>query len=58
MLRRAFDATMRDPEFLSEAATAKLEIDPMPGEKLAEIVERTLRVSPDTVKRAKVAMTK
>jgi tripartite-type tricarboxylate transporter receptor subunit TctC len=58
MLRRAFDATMRDPEFLAEAATSKLEIDPMPGEKLAEIVGRTLRVSPDTINRAKVAMTK
>ena len=56
MLRKAFDATMRDPEFLAEAAHSKLEIDPMPGEKLADIVERTLRVSPDTIKRAKVAM--
>jgi tripartite-type tricarboxylate transporter receptor subunit TctC len=55
-LRAAFNATMKDPEFLAEAAHAKLEIDPMPGEKLAEIAERTLRVSSDTITRAKVAM--
>ena len=58
ILRAAFNATMKDPDFLAEAATAKLEIDPMPGEKLAEIAERTLRVSPDTVRRAKLAMAK
>ncbi len=58
MLRKAFDATMRDPEFLAEAAASKLEIDPTPGNKLAEIVERTLRASPDTIKRAKQAMSK
>src|ERR671916_592585 len=45
MLRAAFDATMRDPEFLAEAAASKREIDPTPGDKLAEIAERTLRGS-------------
>ena len=58
MLRAAFNATMRDPEFLADAATSKLEIEPMSGEKLADLVERTLRASSETIKRAKLAMSK
>ena len=58
ILRAAFDATMRDPEFLADAAASKLEIEPMSGEKLADLVERTLRVSPETIRRAKLAMIK
>ena len=37
-LRRAFDATMADPDFIAEAKRAKLRLDPMPGEKLAALV--------------------
>jgi tripartite-type tricarboxylate transporter receptor subunit TctC len=58
LLRAAFDATLRDPEFLADAATSKLDIEPTSGKKLADIVERTLRSSPDTIKRAKQAMNK
>lgn len=58
ILRAAFEATTRDPEFLADAAASKLEIEPMSGEKLADLVERTLRVSPETIRRAKLAMIK
>lgn len=58
LLRRGFEAMVKDPEFLAEAASSRLEIDPIPGEKLADIVERTLRASPETVKRAKLAMSR
>ena len=34
-MRRAFDATMKDPEFLAEADKLKIEIDPMTGEQVA-----------------------
>jgi hypothetical protein len=37
-LRRAFDATMKDPEFLSEAERQLMEITPMAGEGLAQLV--------------------
>lgn len=37
-LRRAFDATMKDPRFLEEAARAKIDYNPMTGEALERIV--------------------
>ena len=37
-LRRAFDATMRDPAFVSDAAKLQLEIDPMSGEAVQALV--------------------
>jgi tripartite-type tricarboxylate transporter receptor subunit TctC len=37
-LRQAFEATMRDPEFLREAAALKFDIEPTSGEELADII--------------------
>jgi tripartite-type tricarboxylate transporter receptor subunit TctC len=37
-LRRAFDATMQDPDFLTEAATARLGVAPMTGEEVQTLV--------------------
>ena len=53
LLRRAFDATMRDPEFLADAAHAKLEIEPNARREARRHRRRTLRVSPDTIKGAR-----
>jgi tripartite-type tricarboxylate transporter receptor subunit TctC len=41
-LRRAFAATMRDPEFLTEAERLHLEIDPLSGEEVQGIVTAVL----------------
>jgi tripartite-type tricarboxylate transporter receptor subunit TctC len=38
MLRRAFDATMKDPEFLDDAAKMKIDIDPMDAAMTAETI--------------------
>jgi tripartite-type tricarboxylate transporter receptor subunit TctC len=39
-LRRAFDATMKDPKFLADAKRMRIEPDPMTGERMeAEIRE-------------------
>lgn len=38
ILRKAFDATMRDPEFLAEAGRSNIIINPTRGEELEEIV--------------------
>jgi len=48
-LRRAFDATMKDPAYLAEAATAKVDVDPLTGEQVATLVERVSRTPTDTV---------
>ena len=39
-LREAFDATMKDPEFLAEAAKQKLAINPVGGKEIAELLDR------------------
>ena len=38
-LRRAFDATMKDPDFLAVAEKAQLEISPITGEAMQALVE-------------------
>jgi tripartite-type tricarboxylate transporter receptor subunit TctC len=53
MLRSAFDATMKDGEFLSEIATTKLEFDPMTGTELQALVEASTRVSSAVLARAR-----
>ena len=50
-LRRAFDATMKDAEFLAEAEKIGLEIDPIGGEDLQAAVERILSARPSAVER-------
>jgi len=42
LLRRAFDATMRDPEFLAEAGRLNAEIDPLTGEQVQDVVTQVL----------------
>jgi tripartite-type tricarboxylate transporter receptor subunit TctC len=54
--RKAFDATMRDPEFLAEAAKIKLNIDPLPGAEVQKIVEQIYATPPEQVERAKAAV--
>ena len=48
-LRAAFDATMLDPEFLEEAMRSRLEITPIPGGELQELVAEVYAASPDIV---------
>jgi hypothetical protein len=47
-LRAAFDATMRDPEFLSDAEKAKLEITPVTGADVEKLV-RELHETPKEI---------
>ena len=45
-LRRAFDATMKDPAYLAEADKLKIEVDPLTGEQVAALVEQVSRTEP------------
>jgi tripartite-type tricarboxylate transporter receptor subunit TctC len=47
-LRDAFDATMKDPEFLKEAEKQKLDIDPVSGAELEKVV-KTVYATPKSV---------
>jgi len=50
-LRKAFMDTMKDPEFLAEADKAKLEITPIDGEKVQQIVVDAYKVDPAIAKK-------
>ena len=49
VLRDAFDATMKDPEFLTEMRRMKLEVRPVPGAKLDELVREVYSYPADVV---------
>ena len=55
-LRRAFDATMKDPAYLAEADKLKIEVDPLTGEQVAALVGQVARTPADTVARVRTAM--
>ena len=51
LLRRAFDATMRDPAFLKEMADLKTDVDgPMTGEELEKFVADEAATPPSVIK--------
>ncbi len=50
-LRKAFMDTMKDPEFIAEADKAKLEITPIDGEKVQQIVVDAYKVDPAIAKK-------
>lgn len=50
-LRRAFDATMKDPAFIEEALKAKLEINPMSGEDVQALIAELYATPKDVVER-------
>jgi tripartite-type tricarboxylate transporter receptor subunit TctC len=55
-LRRAFDATMKDEQFLAEAAKSQIDISPSSGEASQKIVESVLKTPPDVLARAKAIL--
>ena len=51
-IRRAFDATMKDPQFLADAERANLEVDPMTGEEMEASIRRAFATPKELVQRA------
>jgi tripartite-type tricarboxylate transporter receptor subunit TctC len=51
-LRRAFDAAMKDSDFLAEAEKSKTDISPMTGEEAQKIAEATINSPADVRSRA------
>ena len=52
-LRAAFLQAMQDAELIAEARAEGLDLDPLPGERLQQIVGETQRVTPDVIARAR-----
>ncbi len=51
-LRAAFDATMKDPEFLAEAQRLQMEIDPLTGAQIAALLAKAYAAPREIVGRA------
>ena len=49
LLRDAFDATMRDAEFVAEATRSRLAVEPISGAQLAELVDKAYATPPAIV---------
>ena len=53
ILRKAFIATVKDPEFLADATKAKLDINPLDGAELEKNVKEVFNLDPKLIPRAK-----
>jgi tripartite-type tricarboxylate transporter receptor subunit TctC len=53
VLRDAFMAAMRDPAFNADVAKSGIDVDPLAGERLQEIVRQAVDVPPQVVETAK-----
>jgi tripartite-type tricarboxylate transporter receptor subunit TctC len=51
-LRTAFDATLKDPKFLDEAKKTKLELEPLTGQQMEELLAKTYAYPPDIIEAA------
>jgi tripartite-type tricarboxylate transporter receptor subunit TctC len=54
-LRRAFDATMKDAEFLAEVEKIRLGVNPITGEELQKLVAEVSNLSPDLLEKVRAA---
>jgi tripartite-type tricarboxylate transporter receptor subunit TctC len=52
-LRRAFDATIKDPDYIAEMNKQRLEIVPLNGEELQKIVAEVGTISPAILDKVK-----
>jgi tripartite-type tricarboxylate transporter receptor subunit TctC len=55
-LRSAFDATVGDQEFLKDAQTLRIDVSPLPGAKVQDLVTKLYAAPKDIVARARQAI--
>ena len=55
VLRDAFNAMVKDRDFVADIKKLNVELDPLPGERVQELITRTLAVPAAVRERAKVA---
>jgi tripartite-type tricarboxylate transporter receptor subunit TctC len=56
VLRAAFDKTMTDPQFLADAEKMRIDIEPLPGAKVQEVVQGLYATPKAIVERARKAI--
>jgi tripartite-type tricarboxylate transporter receptor subunit TctC len=52
-LRRAFDATVVDPEFVADVKAARFDVEPMTGEALQKLVAEVASASPEIIEKVR-----
>jgi tripartite-type tricarboxylate transporter receptor subunit TctC len=55
ILRGAFNAMVKDPGFIADIQKLNVELEPLPGERVQELIVQTLNVPPAVRQRAKLA---
>jgi tripartite-type tricarboxylate transporter receptor subunit TctC len=55
-MRKAFEATLKDPAFLADAEKRKLSVDPRTHQQVHAMVNKIVTASPELVTRVKVAI--
>ncbi len=55
-LRRAFDATMKDPAFIADYTKRKLPLGPTKGEDLQAFIEKVMQTPKSTINKLKAAL--
>ncbi len=53
LLRKAFDATLKDPEFLADAKKSKLNVDPITPEEIEKDIAGLFKLEPALLKKLK-----
>src|SRR3954463_2821279 len=52
-LRRAFDAMVKDPEFIADVNAAKVDLGPLTGEELQQLVQEVANIPPAILEKVK-----
>jgi tripartite-type tricarboxylate transporter receptor subunit TctC len=55
-LQEAFDRTMKDPDFLADAERMKLDVNPVTGAEIAEIVKKLYAAPKEVLQQASAYM--
>jgi hypothetical protein len=56
LLRKAFAATMKDPELLAEAGKMNIDVEPSTGEQVQTLVAKMYDTPPNVIERVKKAL--
>jgi hypothetical protein len=56
ILRKAFDATTKDPQYLADAAKMRIDIEPLPGAKVQDLITKFYATPKNIVAQARKAI--
>ena len=55
-LRKAFAATMKDPDYIAEGSKVRLDMNPLGAERVTQLVNATVHAPPNVVAKARAAL--